>query len=331
MSLLLARFSPHFVKTGQVARRISPSILTHTKNIKMQKHTSAQEQVKYLTLIKNDNIEDRITELIEKPDAVEQEFSQMETFVKENFSRKTTKVAALEENESHNRYPNMVPFDNNFISLSSATGSPPTTYVNASPVRFERHEQSFIATQAPKPNTFSNFWQLVMENKVKLIVNTTSLGESDQYWPDESSNYMELLEGYSIKYLSQSHKAGSYFERTFEVEGPAGLLSKVTQLQVEEWPDNSAPEKIMVLLDLLEKTREIADSERGPILVHCSKGAGRTGTFIACYKLITDYMDKNVERLQPLSVVLAMREQRMKMVPRTAQYLHVLRDRKSVV
>ena len=51
---------------------------------------------------------------------------------------------------------------------------------------------------------------------------------------------------------------------------------------------------------------------------------GRTGTFIAVYRLLLDYLgDKKAGRLEPYSTVLEMRRQRMKMVQRPAQYCYI--------
>ena len=62
-----------------------------------------------------------------------------------------------------------------------------------------------------------------------------------------------------------------------------------------------------------------------PILIHCSAGVGRTGTFIAVYKLILDYFNPKVSVLDPFKTVFEMRQQRMKMVQKPPQYVYVVK------
>ena len=82
-----------------------------------------------------------------------------------------------EEHLMHNRYRDMVAYEDNVISLSSEQGNPPTSYVNASPISFENCPQTFIATQAPRSNTFQNFWTMILEQRVRVIVMITALKE----------------------------------------------------------------------------------------------------------------------------------------------------------
>ena len=58
--------------------------------------------------------------------------------------------------------------------------------------------------------------------------------------------------------------------------------------------------------------------------MHCSAGVGRTGTFLAVYKLLLDTMDPGVTTLDPMGTVLTMRRHRMKMVQRKEQYKYVV-------
>ena len=61
----------------------------------------------------------------------------------------------------------------------------------------------------------------------------------------------------------------------------------------------------------------------GTILVHCSAGVGRTGTFLAVYKLWLDYINPNVKELSVFPTVLALRKQRCLMVQKKEQYVYI--------
>ena len=65
-----------------------------------------------------------------------------------------------------------VPYDSNFVALKASAfqGPSETNYVNASRIKFEDLEQTFIACQAPLPCYIDHFWQMVIEEKVEVIL-----------------------------------------------------------------------------------------------------------------------------------------------------------------
>ena len=66
----------------------------------------------------------------------------------------------------------------------------------------------------------------------------------------------------------------------------------MTQLECTTWPENEAPSDTITFLDMIDQSEEILEDWPGTMLVHCSAGVGRTGTFIGLYKLIKDYQNK---------------------------------------
>jgi protein-tyrosine phosphatase len=74
-------------------------------------------------------------------------------------------------------------------------------------------------------------------------------------------------------------------------EEPFARMREITQLQYSHWPDFGAPAHPTHLLGLIEQTDAVVRSVNGgsstkpegpnsrPIVVHCSAGCGRTGTF----------------------------------------------------
>ena len=71
-------------------------------------------------------------------------------------------------------------------------------------------------------------------------------------------------------------------------------IGRVTHLQTKKWADLTAPEDTKIMLDMVQAIRAIsrAQASPDPILVHCSAGVGRTGTFIAVYKLVEEFYDE---------------------------------------
>jgi protein tyrosine phosphatase len=86
----------------------------------------------------------------------------------------------------------------------------------------------------------------------------------------------------------------------------------VIQLQYLVWPDKSIPEEPWSLLAFHRRVRSILNSAtwtRGPLLVHCSAGVGRTGTFIALDTLLDEAAKTGI--VSVFDVVKHFRMQRM--------------------
>ena len=87
----------------------------------------------------------------------------------------------------------------------------------------------------------------------------------------------------------------------------------VTHMLYTAWPDHGVPRNAMSLISFIHRVRrEHPVSLTTPLLVHCSAGVGRTGTFI-----LLDVSMQQMKREGTLSVfqhLKSMRTQRMKLV-----------------
>ena len=141
------------------------------------------------------------------------------------------------------------------------------------------HKQ-YIATQGPLPDTFNHFWQLIWETKVEQIAMLTTETEKGRikchkYWPSETTKYNAI----SVTLLNESKiMNGLAIKRIFRLEFNESRL--VEMIQFLDWPDHksSNPKAVLELIDLIQQDRERLKST-APLLVHCSAGVGRTGTF----------------------------------------------------
>ena len=68
------------------------------------------------------------------------------------------------------------------------------SYINANYINtsISRNDQLFIATQGPLETTIENFWRMVDQERISLVVMLTCLKEHSktkchQYWPDQIS------------------------------------------------------------------------------------------------------------------------------------------------
>lgn len=249
-------------------------------------------------------------------------------------------VAGIEKG-SKNRYNNIFPYDHTRVKLQDVPrGS--CDYINASHVKAELSNRRYIATQAPIPATFNDFWRVVWEQDVRVIVMLTAEAEGGQvkshvYWtpgeygalklkqlserqvsletkkystskpastsrpplgPRRSTTANILGERSQDSTKSPSSKPPSAMVRHFTLSHssfPFQPMREITQIQYSDWPDFGAPASPMELLGLVEQVNkyvrgsaspsgvvgpdEAAPAGQRPILVHCSAGCGRTGTF----------------------------------------------------
>ena len=102
----------------------------------------------------------------------------------------------------------------------------------------------------------------------------------------------------------------------FEPEKPP---LKITQLHYTSWPDHGVPENVMSIINFIRCVRkQHPASLNQPLLVHCSAGVGRTGTFI-----LLDVMMQQMKEEGTISInqfLCTMRSQRMKMVQTLVSY-----------
>ncbi|MEQ2217493.1 hypothetical protein XENOCAPTIV_012329, partial [Xenoophorus captivus] len=86
----------------------------------------------------------------------------------------------------------------------------------------------------------------------------------------------------------------------------------VTQFHFTSWPDFGVPFTPIGMLKFLKKVKNCNPHYAGPIVVHCSAGVGRTGTFIVIDAML-DMM--NAERkVDVFGFVTRIRAQRCQMV-----------------
>ncbi|XP_050799494.1 receptor-type tyrosine-protein phosphatase kappa-like isoform X3 [Gopherus flavomarginatus] len=222
-------------------------------------------------------------------------------------------------NQAKNRYKSVIPYDHCRVVLQSA--SPGADYINASYVDSYRSPCFFIAAQGPLPGTVVDFWQMIWQEKTLAIVMLTGLVEQnktkcEQYWPEDEQVYGDFTVT-----LSNTWTTTGLVTRTFCLQRVGSPLQRhIQQFHYLLWPDHGVPSNAARLLQLVEMVNErVSEVPAGPVLVHCSAGIGRTGTFIALDILLK--MARAEGSVDVFHCVQRLREQRVSMVQTKEQYI----------
>uniref|UniRef100_A0A8C7KGE4 protein-tyrosine-phosphatase n=1 Tax=Oncorhynchus kisutch TaxID=8019 RepID=A0A8C7KGE4_ONCKI len=220
-------------------------------------------------------------------------------------------------NRDKNRYPNILPYDHSRVLLTQIDGYSCTDYINASYIDGYKEKNKFIAAQGPMHDTVADFWRMVWEQKTATIVMLTNLKERKedkcyQYWPDQGcwmyGNVRVAAEDFTVLVDYTMRKFCVQYQGS---DGPRAPCL-VTQLHFTNWPDFGVPFSPIGMLKFLKKVKTVNPSYAGPIVVHCSAGVGRTGTFIVIDAMV-DMMHVE-QRLDVFGFVTRIREQRSQLV-----------------
>ncbi|XP_039342392.1 receptor-type tyrosine-protein phosphatase C [Mauremys reevesii] len=240
------------------------------------------------------------------------------------FSKFSIKEARKNYNQNKNRYIDILPYDYNRVELSEMDGDPGSDYINASHIDGFKEPRKYIAAQGPKDETTDDFWRMIWEHKATIIVMVTRCEENNrnkcaQYWPT-TENSTETFGDIVVK-SNESKTCPDYIIQKLHITNRKEKTPgrDVTHIQFTSWPDHGVPEDPHLLLKLRRRVNALSNFFSGPVVIHCSAGVGRTGTYIAI-----DAMLEGLEvegRVDVYGYVVKLRRQRCLMVQVEAQYI----------
>ncbi|KAM4556086.1 receptor-type tyrosine-protein phosphatase N2-like [Fundulus diaphanus] len=226
-------------------------------------------------------------------------------------------------NAKKNRSPAVVAYDHSRITLKVENSQGNSDYINASPIMdHDPRNPAYIATQGPLPSTVADFWQMVWENGCVVIVMLTPLVENGvkqcyHYWPDEGSNLYHI---YEVNLVSEHIWCDDFLVRSFYLKNmQTNETRTVTQFHFLTWLNQNVPETSRTLLDFRRKVNKCYRGRSCPIIVHCSDGAGRTGTYILI-DMVLNRMAKGAKEIDIAASLEHLRDQRPGMVQTKDQF-----------
>ncbi|CDQ83347.1 unnamed protein product [Oncorhynchus mykiss] len=131
-----------------------------------------------------------------------------------------TKVAEKQENVKKNRYKDIVPFDHSRVKLSLTTSKNDNDYINASFIKGVSGARAYIATQGPLPHTVLDFWRMLWEYNIEVIVMACreyEMGRKkcERYWPEKQEEPF-VCDPFTI-YCDSEESKGDYVSRHLRV------------------------------------------------------------------------------------------------------------------
>uniref|UniRef100_A0A667XN48 protein-tyrosine-phosphatase n=1 Tax=Myripristis murdjan TaxID=586833 RepID=A0A667XN48_9TELE len=231
-------------------------------------------------------------------------------------------TAKKDENRNKNRYGNIIAYDHTRVRLQLLDGDPHSDYINANYIDGYHRPRHYIATQGPMQETVRDFWRMVWQENSASIVMVTNLVEVGRvkcvrYWPDETEVYGDIKVT-----LIETEPLAEYVIRTFTVQKKGHHeIRELRQFHFTSWPDHGVPCYATGLLGFIRQVKFLNPPDAGPIVAHCSAGAGRTGCFIAVDIMLD--MAENEGVVDIFNCIRELRSQRVNMVQTEEQYVFV--------
>ncbi|XP_076113929.1 receptor-type tyrosine-protein phosphatase gamma-like [Mytilus galloprovincialis] len=236
-----------------------------------------------------------------------------------NIAEHPTTHAQTKDNMPKNRFKTTFPYDHTRVILKSDGGS---DYINANYIDGFEKERCYIASQGPVKNTVADHWKMIWQENIHQIVMVTNLVEGiktkcEQYWPCGGK---QMVHGNLIIRLNAEKERTAYVTREISIEDKkSGKTRNVTQYHFTAWPDHGTPDPLYLVLFHRHVISDPKAGHSGPLLVHCSAGIGRTGTYIALDALLEE--GRTTGFLDIFKFLKKMRYSRMNMIQTSNQYV----------
>jgi protein tyrosine phosphatase len=225
---------------------------------------------------------------------------------------------------------------NNILTLPENCGKYDMSNPNRRPYDLRNYtiqDGDFILSEAPLSQKFYDFWDIVITQKIDIIVMLTNLIENDKdkahkYFPDTSGSSLEFPNAYAtIKVIFTQIILNT---ETFNISRftitKNNLSHDVIHLWYTAWPDQGvvAPLNFNLLIQTYYTHTNVNDNSK--TLVHCSAGVGRTGTFVTAllYCRFQKKLDIDI-------IILFLRRCRMLQVQTEGQYTLLINNQENLL
>ncbi|XP_051949711.1 tyrosine-protein phosphatase non-receptor type 18-like isoform X2 [Xyrauchen texanus] len=237
--------------------------------------------------------------------------------------RLTTEAGKSKENVKKNRYRDILPYDQTRVCLTPTTSEYESDYINANFIKGAVGNRMYIATQGPLSSTVVDFWRMIWQHNVKVIImacREIEMGKKkcEVYWAP--IKVTTTFGPFTISTFEESRPNEEVVVRMLTVKY-CDETRKVSQFQYMAWPDHGIPNMSDGILGMMELARQTQCNHTDPIVIHCSAGCGRTGVICAIDYVNDLLLTQQIkEDFNILDLVLELRRQRPSAVQTKEQY-----------
>ncbi|XP_068627805.1 tyrosine-protein phosphatase non-receptor type 11 [Battus philenor] len=242
---------------------------------------------------------------------------------------KPADAGKIQENGTPKAPPFVLRSNPNYVNTTIPKSAPVPENGDADHV----YNKIYIATQGCLSTTVYQFWSMIWQDDVRIIIMTTKEIERgkvkcERYWPE--LNKTEVIKKYTIFNESES-STQDYTLRRFVVtkKDEPNVKRTIYHFHFTAWPDHGVPSEpgrvLNILLDVNYRLQQIMTGDDAPVqavvCVHCSAGIGRTGTFIVIDMILDQIRKEGFDcEIDIHRTVQMVRDQRSGMVQNEAQY-----------
>ncbi|KNC84652.1 hypothetical protein SARC_03143 [Sphaeroforma arctica JP610] len=251
-------------------------------------------------------------DLLKMGNGIESEFERINQESKQKAQSLTTNIGSAQKNSYKNAEGAPLPYDHSIVELEGED-----LYYNANLISGkQKGDRQYIAAQGPTEATFKDFWTMIWQEEVHVIVMVADDNEVYKYWTDkdESQPVSEVLDVMTTELFDY----GKFLLRVLSLSDYETEESRwIYQIQHKDF--NSF--NVDGFKDLLKFIDHYESQSPGKtVLVHCVHGCGRTGTVIAA-DIMKNKLEANPDMDIDLpSLVKNLREERASLIASVDNY-----------
>ncbi|XP_064213886.1 receptor-type tyrosine-protein phosphatase epsilon-like isoform X2 [Tribolium castaneum] len=233
-----------------------------------------------------------------------------------------TLAALRNKNKNRNSIRINLPYDHNRVILKELDGVGTGDYINASYIDGFNRSRAYIASQGPKFSTLKDFWRMIWQENIELIIMATNFMTDNaknrlcaEYLPSGLDAVFEC--GRITVTLVDELNCGNYVKRKLTV--------RYSEYQREIWHIhiNWRSECQLLypndLISVIKEIKKLYEKTLHPILIHSGFGTTRTGLFILCDMALKMLEQCNAVNVYDLAEKL--RKQRYNVINSMQQYI----------